>query len=153
MSDYYSVNLLNTIVSLWGRTKIDTCLIGVKWLKMPCVKKPHEMCFLAHRVVWFEPVKAEKYPIRLNSLLNYHISNHIWPHVRSKMISKSNILIIIAQNDPEQFHDQIVLFQSISEFDTKTFLSSTFNPTRSFSRSDVRNRLSEYQKTPINSTS
>ena len=85
--------------------------IGLKWLKMPCVKMPHEMCFLAHRGVWFERVKVEKYPIRLNSLLNYHISNHIWQHLRSKMIWKCNILIIIAQNNPEQFHDQIVLFQ------------------------------------------
>ena len=74
---------------------------------------PHEMCFLAHRGVWFERVKVEKYPIRLNSLLNYHISNHIWLHVRSKMISKSNMLIITAQNNPEQFHDQIVLIQPL----------------------------------------
>ena len=74
---------------------------------------PHEMCFLAHRGVWFERVKVEKYPIRLNSLLNYHISNHIWLHVRSKMISKSDMLIITAQNNPEQFHDQIVLIQPL----------------------------------------
>ena len=105
--------LLDTIASSWGRTKIDTCLIGLNWLKMPCVKMPHEMCFLAHRGVWFERVKVEKYPIRLNSLLNYHISNHIWQHVRSKMISKSNILIIIAENIPEQLYDQIVLFQPL----------------------------------------
>ena len=61
----------------------------------------------------FEHVKVENYPIRLNSLLNQHISNHIWLHLRCKMISKSNILIIIAQNYPEQLHDQIVLFQPL----------------------------------------
>ena len=62
----------------------------------------------------------------------------------------------ISQTNPERtiiFMIRLFFLAFISEFYTKTFLSSTFNPTRSFSRSDVRNRLSEYQKTPINSTS